>query len=206
MYMPSGGGGAGAYLPPTGQSASSGSTIGSTASGTMFGNGQYTQYRQPQPPPVPQAQQHYPSHQVTSSAGSSRPQSSLRGGSGSSNVTLDPAVRHLLNTMGKVGPKLPQGADIDPDLDPEEDYEFLETLLKKGDLNALVKAHNVILFCNQEMCPCVSSCSTIAADVMEEIRPFALMIEECRELYAILTTPHIRVSSLSNFLSFFIRI
>ena len=28
---------------------------------------------------------------------------------------------------------------------------------------------------------------------MEDIRPYALMIEECRELYAILSTPHIRV-------------
>ena len=30
-------------------------------------------------------------------------------------------------------------------------------------------------------------------EVMEDVRPFALMIEECRELYAILTTPHLRV-------------
>ena len=43
-------------------------------------------------------------------------------------------------------------------------------------------------------CPCVSNCCEIAAEVMEDVRPFALMIEECRELYAILTTPHLRVS------------
>ena len=33
---------------------------------------------------------------------------------------------------------------------------------------------------------------------MEDIRPYALMIEECRELYAILSTPHIRVSRQLN--------
>ena len=190
MYSQSGG---------YGQSGSSGgggsSTIGSTASGTMpFGNGQYTGVRQPQPPPAPQPQPQRP----PSSTGSSRTHSSMKNNTANNNnsskTTLDPAVKHLLNTMGSVGPKLPQGLDIDPDLDPEEDYDFLEQLLQSGELNALVKAHNVILFCNQEMCPCVSSCCTIAQDVMEEIRPFALMIEECRELYAILTTPHIRVS------------
>ena len=33
---------------------------------------------------------------------------------------------------------------------------------------------------------------------MEDVRPYALMLEECRELYAILTTPHIRVSIAIN--------
>ena len=107
----------------------------------------------------------------------------------------DPVIGHLLNVMRSVGPKLPQG-DLDPDalVDPEEEHEFLEQLLQSRELNSLVKAHNVILFCNQEQCPCVSNCTQIADDVMEDIRPFALMIEECRELYAILTTPHLRVS------------
>ena len=40
----------------------------------------------------------------------------------------------------------------------------------------------------------MSNSCEIASEVMEDIRPYALMIEECRELYAILTTPHIRVS------------
>ena len=39
----------------------------------------------------------------------------------------------------------------------------------------------------------MSNCCEIALEVMEDVRPFALMIEECRELYAILTTPHLRV-------------
>merc|ERR1712218_745729 len=77
--------------------------------------------------------------------------------------------------------------------DPEEEHEFLEQLLRSRELNCLVKMHNVILFCNQEQCPCVSNCCEIALEVMEDVRPFALMIEECRELYAILTTPHLRV-------------
>ena len=84
--------------------------------------------------------------------------------------------------------------DID-EAEAEEDYEFLEQLLQSRELNALVKAHNVILFCNQEQCPCVSNACQITADVMEDIRPFALMMEECRELYALLSAPHVRVST-----------
>ena len=86
--------------------------------------------------------------------------------------------------------------DID-EAEAEEDYEFLEQLLQSRELNALVKAHNVILFCNQEQCPCVSNACQITADVMEDIRPFALMMEECRELYALLSAPHVRVSTYS---------
>jgi len=102
----------------------------------------------------------------------------------------------LLYTMRKVGPKVPPevveaAEDIDQD-EAEEDYEFLEQLLQSRELNALVKAHNVILFCNQEQCPCVSNACQITADVMEDIRPFALMMEECRELYALLSAPHVR--------------
>ena len=83
-------------------------------------------------------------------------------------------------------------ADID-EAEAEEDYEFLEQLLQSRELNALVKAHNVILFCNQEQCPCVSNACQITADVMEDIRPYALMVEECRDLYALLSSPHVRV-------------
>ena len=71
--------------------------------------------------------------------------------------------------------------------------------MQSRELNALVKAHNVILFCNQEQCPCVSNACQITADVMEDIRPFALMMEECRELYALLSAPHVRVSYLLSF-------
>ena len=54
--------------------------------------------------------------------------------------------------------------------------------------------YNQFIFTFKEQCPCVSNACQITADVMEDIRPYALMIEECRELYAILSTPHIRVS------------
>lgn len=104
---------------------------------------------------------------------------------------------HLLHTMRAAGPKIPIDYSGNNEVaadEAEEDYEFLIHLLQSRELNALVKAHNVILFCNQEQCPCVSNACQITADVMEDIRPYALMIEECRELYAILTTPHIRVT------------
>ena len=108
--------------------------------------------------------------------------------------TPDPALGHLLYTMRHVGPKAPPENDPDYDeTEAEEDFEFLEQLLQSRQLNSLVKAHNVILFCNQEQCPCVSNACQITADVMEDIRPFALMIEECRELYALLSAPHVRV-------------
>ena len=108
--------------------------------------------------------------------------------------TPDPSVGHLLYSMRKVGPKGPPDADPEADTDEaEEDYEFLEQLLQSRELNALVKAHNVILFCNQEQCPCVSNACQITAEVMEDIRPFALMMDECRELYSLLSAPHVRV-------------
>ena len=117
--------------------------------------------------------------------------------------TPDPALGHLLYTMRHVGPKIPPGPESDPDYEDnvaeaEEDYEFLEQLLQSRQLNSLVKSHNVILFCNQEQCPCVSNACQITADVMEDIRPFALMIEECRELYALLSAPHVRVRRRSS--------
>ena len=110
--------------------------------------------------------------------------------------TPDPSVGHLLYTMRKIGPKPPiepsEAIDLD-EAEAEEDYEFLEQLLQSKELNSLVKAHNVILFCNQEQCPCVSNACQITAEVMEDIRPYALMMEECRELYGLLTAPHVRV-------------
>jgi len=72
----------------------------------------------------------------------------------------------------------------------------LPLLFQNKELNALVKAHSVILFCNQEQCPFVYNTCEITADVMDDIKPHILMIEECRELFAILTTPHIRVSQI----------
>ena len=41
-------------------------------------------------------------------------------------------IGHLINVMKKVGPKLPQGdIEVDPtEMDPEEEHEFLEQLLR----------------------------------------------------------------------------
>ncbi|CAB4065526.1 MAGUK p55 subfamily member 4,MAGUK p55 subfamily member 7 [Lepeophtheirus salmonis] len=104
------------------------------------------------------------------------------------NWTPDPAVGHLLHTLRRFR-RLS---------DADEEEEFLESILQCRELNALVKAHNVILFCNQEQCPVVSNGCQIAGDVMEDIRPYALMIEECRELYGLLTTPHVKNLLLSH--------
>ena len=116
-------------------------------------------------------------------------------GGSSTTWTPDPSVGHLLHLMRKSGGP-PKTAASDDDGD---DFDFLVHLMTNRELNALVKAHNVILFCNQEQCPCVSNACQITADVMEDIRPFCLMVEECRELYAILSTPHIRVSQFCYF-------
>ena len=115
-------------------------------------------------------------------------------GGSSTTWTPDPSVGHLLHLMRKSGPPKTAASDDDGD-----DFDFLVHLMTNRELNALVKAHNVILFCNQEQCPCVSNACQITADVMEDIRPFCLMVEECRELYAILSTPHIRVSIYWHF-------
>ena len=45
--------------------------------------------------------------------------------------------------------------------DPEEEHEFLEQLLRSRELNCLVKAHNVILFCNQEQARGGNSIGTV---------------------------------------------
>lgn len=88
-----------------------------------------------------------------------KPQTSVTPSPGGECWTLDPAVGHLLNLMRRTGPK-PLTAEESAaaagvlgvpgeELDPVEEYEFLEQLLQSRELNALVKAHNVILFCNQ---------------------------------------------------------
>lgn len=103
--------------------------------------------------------------------------------------TCDPAIGQLISCMDALGPHY---RTEHLDSDPVEDFEEILHLLSKRELNSVVKIHNIILFCNQEQCPCVSNSCQIAIEVMEDVRPLALMIEECRELYAILTTPHIR--------------
>ncbi len=65
-----------------------------------------------------------------------------------------------MNLMRKAGPKVDKtAAAVDGGaaaaaaagdlVDPEEEFDFMEQLLQSRELNALVKAHNVILFCNQ---------------------------------------------------------
>ncbi|XP_059088395.1 MAGUK p55 subfamily member 7-like isoform X1 [Tigriopus californicus] len=103
--------------------------------------------------------------------------------------TCDPAISQLISCMDSLGPHY---RTEHLDSDPVEDFEEILHLLSRRELNSVVKIHNIILFCNQEQCPCVSNSCQIAIEVMEDVRPLALMIEECRELYAILTTPHIR--------------
>jgi len=96
-----------------------------------------------------------------------------------------PALSHLMYAM-EVSP-----AVMDFKLDEEEDYMFLKQILHSTELHALFKAHDAILLTNAEIGPALSNSSEIADQVMADIRPYAMMYEDVRELYQLLRSPHI---------------
>ena len=75
-----------------------------------FHNGEYQPYRQPQPPLLPG-----PGGASATTGAMPRTPGTPGGGllGPGAGGALDPVVRHLLNTMERVGPKLPQG-EVDP--------------------------------------------------------------------------------------------
>jgi len=97
-----------------------------------------------------------------------------------------PSLSHLMYAM-EVSP-----AVLDFKLDEEEDYMFLKQILHSNELHALFKAHDGILLTNAEIGPSLSNSSEIADQVMADIRPYAMMYEEVRELYQLLRSPHIQ--------------
>merc|ERR1719412_2593387 len=74
----------------------------------------------------------------------------------------------------------------------EEDFLFLKTILQSKEMHALVKAHDAILLTNAEIGPSLSNSSEIADQVMADIRPYAMMYEEVRELYQLLRSSHLQ--------------
>lgn len=97
-----------------------------------------------------------------------------------------PSLSHLMYAM-EVSP-----AVLDFKLDEEEDYMFLKQILHSTELHALFKAHDGILLTNAEIGPALSNSSEIAEQVMADIRPYAMMYEEVKELYQLLRSPHVQ--------------
>jgi len=97
-----------------------------------------------------------------------------------------PSLSHLLYCM-EVSEAVP-----DFRLEDEEDFLFLKRLLQSQELHALFKAHDAILLTNAEIGPAVSNASEISEQVLADIRPYAMMYEDVKELYQLLRTPHIQ--------------
>jgi len=106
---------------------------------------------------------------------------------GSQCVSLPaPSLSHLMYAM-EVSPSIPLIRQ-----EEEEDFIFLKKILQSNELHALVKAHDAILLTNVEIGPSISNASEISDQVLADIRPYAMMYEEMKELYQILRSPHLQ--------------
>lgn len=106
---------------------------------------------------------------------------------GSGCVSLPaPSLSHLMYAM-EVSPSIPVIRQ-----DEEEDFMFLKSILQSKEMHALVKAHDAILLTNVEIGPSISNSSEICEQVMSDIRPYAMMYSEVKELYQLLRSPHIQ--------------
>jgi len=106
---------------------------------------------------------------------------------GSQCVSLPaPSLSHLMYAM-EVSPSIPTFRQ-----EEEEDYIFLKKILQSEELHALVKAHDAILLTNVEIGPSISNASEISDQVLTDIRPYAMMYDEMKELYQILRSPHLQ--------------
>merc|ERR1719412_2761319 len=74
----------------------------------------------------------------------------------------------------------------------EEDFLFLKTILQSKEMHALVKAHDAILLTNVEIGPSVSNSGEICEQVLADIRPYAMMYADVKELYQILRSSHLQ--------------
>jgi len=76
--------------------------------------------------------------------------------------------------------------------DEEEDFMFLKNILQSKEMHALVKAHDAILLTNVEIGPSVSNVGEICDHVLADIRPYAMMYSDVKELYQLLRSPHLQ--------------
>merc|ERR1719412_565183 len=74
----------------------------------------------------------------------------------------------------------------------EEDFLFLKTILQSKEMHALVKAHDAILLTNVELGPSISNAAEICDHVLGDIRPYAMMYAEVKELYQLLRSSHLQ--------------
>ena len=97
-----------------------------------------------------------------------------------------PSLSHLLYAM-EVSPSMPAIRH-----DEEEDFMFLKNILQSKEMHALVKAHDAILLTNVEIGPSVSNVGEICDHVLADIRPYAMMYSDVKELYQLLRSPHLQ--------------
>ena len=97
-----------------------------------------------------------------------------------------PSLSHLMYAM-EVSPSVPSIRQ-----EEEEDFLFLKTILQSKEMHALVKAHDAILLTNVELGPSISNAAEICDHVLGDIRPYAMMYAEVKELYQLLRSPHIQ--------------
>ena len=106
---------------------------------------------------------------------------------GSGCVSLPaPSLSHLMYCM-EVSPSIPAIRHQE-----EDDFTFLKSILQSQEMHALVKAHDAILLTNVEIGPSISNSSEICEQVMTDIRPYAMMYSDVKELYQLLRSPHIQ--------------
>ena len=97
-----------------------------------------------------------------------------------------PSLSHLLYAM-EVSPSIPLIRQ-----EEEEDFFFLKNILQSKEMHALVKAHDAILLTNVEIGPSVSNSGEICEQVLADIRPYAMMYADVKELYQILRSSHLQ--------------
>lgn len=79
----------------------------------------------------------------------------------------------------------------------DEEYMFLNNLLRSKELHALFKVHNKIVEKdrNERYRPVLASSMQIVLEILDTIMPYLEENEDCKELFFHLQKPHLQVSS-----------
>ncbi|XP_011315252.1 MAGUK p55 subfamily member 7 isoform X4 [Fopius arisanus] len=102
------------------------------------------------------------------------------------NISWDPALSKLLNSLEEHKTDIPSCTD--------EEFGFLNDLLRSKELNALVNVHNKILanVQDEKFAPVLSNSMDIDIEVLDMLASKTYISEECKELFHLLQRPHIQ--------------
>ncbi|XP_063987285.1 MAGUK p55 subfamily member 7 isoform X2 [Diachasmimorpha longicaudata] len=102
------------------------------------------------------------------------------------NISWDPALSKLLNSLEEHKNDIPSCTD--------EEFGFLNDLLRSKELNALVNVHNKILanVQDEKFAPVLSNSMDIDVEVLDMLSTKTHVSEECKELFYLLQRPHIQ--------------